>query len=65
MISIKGGTATYDTPLKDYVAQVGPVTHRAKTIEALAGLVELSDEDVALLIEYKASQEEAWYGGDN
>lgn len=65
MISIKGGTATYDTPLKEYVAQIGTVTHRAKTLDSLAGMVELSDEDVALLIEYKAAQEEAWHGGDN
>lgn len=65
MISIKGGTATYDTPLKEWVAQLGPVTHRAKTLDEFATMVELTDDDVALLIEYKASQEEAWYGAAN
>lgn len=63
MISVKGGTATYDTPLKEWVAQLGPVMHRAKTLDALAAVVELTDEDVALLIEYKATQEKAWHGG--
>lgn len=59
MISIKNGTATYDTPLKEYVAQIGDAVIRAKTLAGFLRVVEMDDEDVALLEDYRREQEDA------
>lgn len=62
MISIKGGTATYDTPVKEWVVVVDRITHRVKTLDQLAGVVEITDQEIADLIDYKATQEAALNG---
>jgi hypothetical protein len=59
MISIKGGTATYDTPLGEYVAQIGDAVIRARTLAGFLRVVEMDDEDVALLEDYRREQEDA------
>jgi len=59
MISIKNGTATYDTPLREYVAQIGDAVVRAKTLDGFRLVVAMTEEDVALLEDYRREQEDA------
>lgn len=64
MISIANGTATYDTPLREYVAQIGDAVVRAKTLDGFRLVVAMTEEEVSLLEDYRAEQEAA-HGGDN
>ena len=64
MISIANGTATYDTPLREYVAQIGDAVVRAKTLDGFRMVVALTEEETALLESYREEQEVV-YGGDN
>lgn len=64
MISIANGTATFDTPLREYVAQIGDAVVRAKTLDGFRMVVALTEEETALLESYREEQE-AEHGGDN
>ena len=64
MISIANGTATYDNPLREYVAQIGDAVVRAKTLDGFRMVVALTEEETALLESYREEQEAA-HGGDN
>lgn len=64
MISIANGAATYDTPLREYVAQIGDAVVRAKTLDGFRMVVALTEEETALLESYREEQEVV-YGGDN
>ena len=59
MISVKGGTATYDTPLREYVAQIGDAVVRVKTLDGFKMVVNLTEEETALLEAYREEQEAA------
>lgn len=64
MISIANGTATYDTPLREYVAQIGDAVVRAKTLDGFKMVVNLTEEETVLLESYREEQEAA-YGSNN